>query len=1280
MATSDDLTPRRLPTAAHENARRLAALAALTAELAAAGEPRAVLERAVDAAAELLEAHTAAAFLCRADGRGFDAAAARGLAPLEPGAAALSLERSIAGRALASRTVEAVEDVAPERAAGTVFPRLAGDAPVGAVLAAPIAEGGTEPLGVLEVYTAAPRAWPDEDRELLRALAAACAVALRGAREVQALRDSEARLALQYAVTAVLARSTTLHDAIPALLRTICDQLRWDVGVFWIVDRRDNVLRCRDIWHRPSVDVAGFEARSRQSAFPPGIGLPGRVWASAAPAVIADLATDTNFPRAPTAVAEGLHGAVCFPIVIRNAVHGVMDFFSRDVEQLNASLVQVMTTLGTQIGQFIERTRAEDALRENEARKGTILEAALDCIVTIDHEGKVIEFNPAAEKTFGYSRSEVIGREMADLIIPPSLRDRHRTGLAQYRATGEGSILGRRVELTAMRANGTEFPVEVAVTQIPRDGPPLFTGHIRDITERKQAEDARAALLARERAARAEAEAAQQRLAFLAAASTELAASLDYEATLTSLARLAVPYFADWCGIDMLEEDGSIRQLAVAHVDPSKVEWARALRHRYPIERDAPRGVPYVLRTGQSEIYAEIPDSMLVASARDAEELEILRRVGLNSAMLVPLVAHGRVLGVITFVAAEAGHHYGPADLALAEDFARRAALAVDNARLFATARKDARRKAALAALTAELAAAGEPRAVLERAVDAAGELLEAHTAAAFLRRADGRGFDAAAARGLAPLELGAPVLSLERSIAGRALASRTVEAVEDVAPERAAGTVFPRLAGDAPVGAVLAAPIAEGGAEPLGVLEVYTAAPRAWPDEDRELLRALAATCAVALRQRRLLATTQDDARRLRALNRVAEVVIGAPTFGAMGDRALAVLTEVLDVGAAAIHVYDETAPPERALRMVSWHGISDEAADAAAALPVGVGVIGQAALRRGPVVAHERDAAPGRIASAPTATAGPIYVHLPGLQGRVSAPMLVRGRLLGVLTVGTPEPCAWRAADLSLLQTVANQLAAALEAEQLRSAAAAAAAAREAERLKSELLSTVSHELRTPLGAIKGFASGLLHYGDRLDEAERTESLRSIDHAADRLTELIDNLLDLQRLEAGRLTVVHGMVDLVELATMVVTEMAPQAPNHTLDLMIAPDIPPVMGDARRLRQVLQNLVENGVKYSPNGGRIAVRVQASPGVVELRVEDEGVGIPPDQLHAIFERFHRVDNSATRRIGGTGLGLSIVKGLVTAHGGTIRAESEGEGRGSTFVVTLPTRQKGATAE
>ena len=138
------------------------------------------------------------------------------------------------------------------------------------------------------------------------------------------------------------------------------------------------------------------------------------------------------------------------------------------------------------------------------------------------------------------------------------------------------------------------------------------------------------------------------------------------------------------------------------------------------------------------------------------------------------------------------------------------------------------------------------------------------------------------------------------------------------------------------------------------------------------------------------------------------------------------------------------------------------------------------------------------------------------------------------------------------------------------------------------------------------------------------------------------------------------------------------PPAPQHPWEPPtqvppdgIAPGLPSVLGDARRLRQVLQNLVENAVKYSPDGGCVAVQLSARDTMIEVRVEDEGLGIPPDQLALIFERFHRVDNSKTRSIGGTGLGLAIVKGLVEAHGGAIHAESAGEGRGSTFVVTLP---------
>lgn len=127
------------------------------------------------------------------------------------------------------------------------------------------------------------------------------------------------------------------------------------------------------------------------------------------------------------------------------------------------------------------------ALRQSEARKSAILDSALDCIMTIDHEGRITEFNPAAERTFGYRRHEVVGKELADVIVPPSLREQHRRGFARYLATGETRVLGRRVEMTALRADGTEFPVELAITRITLDGPPSFTGYLRDITERKRA-------------------------------------------------------------------------------------------------------------------------------------------------------------------------------------------------------------------------------------------------------------------------------------------------------------------------------------------------------------------------------------------------------------------------------------------------------------------------------------------------------------------------------------------------------------------------------------------------------------------------------------------------------------------------------------------------------------------------------------------------------------------------------------------------------------------------
>ena len=129
----------------------------------------------------------------------------------------------------------------------------------------------------------------------------------------------------------------------------------------------------------------------------------------------------------------------------------------------------------------------EKELKHSEARKAAILESALDCILTIDHEGCITEFNPAAEHTFGYRRDEVLGMPLANVIIPLSLREKHQQSFAHYLATGEARVLGKRIETTAVRADGSEFPVELAITRIPLEGPPSFTGYLRDITERRRA-------------------------------------------------------------------------------------------------------------------------------------------------------------------------------------------------------------------------------------------------------------------------------------------------------------------------------------------------------------------------------------------------------------------------------------------------------------------------------------------------------------------------------------------------------------------------------------------------------------------------------------------------------------------------------------------------------------------------------------------------------------------------------------------------------------------------
>jgi len=201
----------------------------------------------------------------------------------------------------------------------------------------------------------------------------------------------------------------------------------------------------------------------------------------------------------------------------------------------------------------------------------------------------------------------------------------------------------------------------------------------------------RARLYAAERAARDRTEAARERLAFLAEASTTLSVSLEYEATLTAIARLVVPRLADWCAVQIAGEDGVVTPVAITHTDPAKEAWARELTERYPSDPTAATGVPRVLRTGQADLYPDIADEVLIAAARDAAHLALLREVGMRSAMVVPLAARERVFGAVTLVSAESGRRYDADDLALAEDLAQRCAVAIENARLYREAREAVR-------------------------------------------------------------------------------------------------------------------------------------------------------------------------------------------------------------------------------------------------------------------------------------------------------------------------------------------------------------------------------------------------------------------------------------------------------------------------------------------------------------------------------------------------------------------------------------------------------------
>jgi serine phosphatase RsbU (regulator of sigma subunit)/PAS domain-containing protein len=480
--------------------------------------------------------------------------------------------------------------------------------------------------------------------------------------------STDARREVERAAARALSHAHTLEEAATQIITDVCEALDWEFGALWEIDLSRRGVTCVASWSRNPDAHQRFEQISRESTLPSGVGLPGRIWDAGEPIWIADVVDDENFPRAAMALESGLHGAFGFPIASDGEVVGVIEFFSGHIEEPDDELLGMLKTIGTQIGESLTAKRLEQELVFQKAALESQGEAALDGILLVSTEQRVLWWNRRLVAMWGIPESVLeegdafeVNVAMAKAMADPSIFDEIREAIRADPG------LARRDQMVL--GDGRVFDRWTAPVRTPEGRTLGRTVYYRDITREKRFEE--------------QLRESEQWSAFLAEASTLLAESLDVEAILDRLAHLAVPTLADWCSIHLVDEEGTPVQLAVAHSDPSLVELAKEVQTRYPPDPRVDTGVHGVVRSRSPLLLGEIPDELINEGAQDEEHLALLQRLGLRSAMVVPIICRDRVLGAISLVAAESDRRFTSEDLARAMELAGRAAFPIDNARLY---------------------------------------------------------------------------------------------------------------------------------------------------------------------------------------------------------------------------------------------------------------------------------------------------------------------------------------------------------------------------------------------------------------------------------------------------------------------------------------------------------------------------------------------------------------------------------------------------------------------
>jgi PAS domain S-box-containing protein len=561
----------------------------------------------------------------------------------------------------------------------------------------------------------------------------------------------------------------------------------------------------------------------------------------ARPIVVPDVARDPALEALRDVIlAEHIQALVFVPIAYAGRLLGKYMLYFEEPRQLGADELVLAGAVADQIAVAVEQHRVAHELRASHEQLEVVFRGVGEGVTVQRPDGTLAYANDAAARGLGFSTPDELLAAPVETILAP---------FELLTETGEPFPME---ELPGRRVLQGEDEAEAVIRYRRRDSGEESYGHVRATSVRDAEGNVLYAVNLFRDVTKSRRREEWQR--FLADAGEVLNASLDYETTARELARLVVPRLADWCTVHVAE-DGGLRQIALAHVDPTRIEWAHEVQERYPPDAEAETGVANVIRTGRAELYEEITDEMLRAAARDEEHLELVRRLGLTSAMIVPLAARGRVFGALTFVS-ESARRYGREDLAQAEDVARRAALAVDNARLHHEAQQ-ARRDAELAAsvsarlhaVTASLARAATTHEVARVAVDEGAAALEADAAAVFVHDGQQRRFVTLAHTGY-PAHLEAAHASFPTSLANpvtEALRTRgriVVTSGDDLVSR------WPELAGDQDASgdeATVAQPILSGDAV-VGVLHVAFRSPRTFREWELAFIETLAAQTGQAL------------------------------------------------------------------------------------------------------------------------------------------------------------------------------------------------------------------------------------------------------------------------------------------------------------------------------------------------------------------------------------------------------------------------------------------------